>query len=186
MAEEVKLQLSDFSQLYLCKHFTNISEDEKNSLVSVFSSQEVENSLSQIGSKFLSEFAKGPIDLIEKLKLNVPNKVFIQNNGRKVSIYVFDQHIGTTGIIHRNAIPSEFREQIYTEKRGESIVFVLKSREEVFTNQLVLITDNEQVITCFPGLYAPPLLSSEMTEVEFNESMDFWGQHVFICFESQP
>jgi hypothetical protein len=186
MAEKLELQLSDFSQLYLCKHFTNIGEDEKNRLVSFFSSQEVENNLSQIGSKFLSEFAKGPIDLIEKLKLNVPNKVFIQNNGRKVSIYVFDQHIGTTGIIHRNAIPSEFREQIYTEKRGKSIVFVWKSREEVFKNQLVLITDNEQVITCFPGLYAPPLPSSEMTEVELNESMDFWGQHVFICCESQP
>jgi hypothetical protein len=180
MAEKLELQLSDFSQLYLCKHFTNIGEDEKNRLVSIFSIQEVENNLSQIGSKFLSEFANGPLDLVKKLILHVPNKVFTQNNGRKVSIYVFNRHIGTTGVIKRTDIQLEFREQIYKKKRGEAVIWAWKTDEKVYTNQLVLITDNEQLITCFPGLYATPLPSGEMTEKELNESMDFWSQHVFV------
>jgi hypothetical protein len=182
MAEEVTLKVNDTSHLYLCKHFTSLGEDEKKHLVSIFSIEEVDNYLNQIGSKFFTEFANGPLDLVKKLILHVPNKVFTQNNGRKVSIYVFDRHIGTTGVINRTDIPLEFREQIYEKKRGEAIIWAWKSDEKVYTNQLVLITDNDTIITCFPGLYAPPLPSSGMTEEELNEAMDFWNQHVFVDY----
>jgi hypothetical protein len=183
MAENLVLQLNEFSRLYLCKHFTNLGEDERNYLISIFSHREIENNLNQIGSKFLIEFANGPLDLITKLTLLRPQKVFSQNNGRKVLIYFFDQQIGTASILHRNDIPTAKLKEVTKTKRGESLVWTWKTTTIFFTNQLVLIIENNKVITCFPGIYAPPLPSNKLIPLALQESIDFWDNYVFLVYE---
>jgi hypothetical protein len=72
------------------------------------------------------------------------------------------------------------------KERGGVLVWALNTNKLFFTKQVILILEGGQVITCFPGLYAPPLPSSEMDEIELKKVNAFWNQHVFIYCESHP
>ncbi len=183
MEKKIVFELSQKSALYLCKHFINLSSTEQKRIEEYFTIDQISSLMSEIGSKFLSEFVKGPFDLISLLNRKSPKNIIKQDNGRTAFIFEFSLMVGTCSLIELIKIPEKHRINLKKICRGNNQVWSFHTKERFFTNQIVLITDNNSVITCFPGIFAPPLPSLELPESLKNESTEFWQKHSFIQYE---
>jgi len=184
MEKEVMYHIGPETALYLCKHFFQIDNEERIAIEKTSTSNAIEIQLRQIGSKFYPEFTKGPFELVSLLNTINPTAVFEQNNERIVSIFKFESPIGHNGIISLEDIGEENQNEVYTKQRNGIDVKVWRTSLKNDTNQLVLIRKEKNVITCFPGIYAPPLPTLKMTQSELKMAEDFWIEHVFIEYHA--
>lgn len=167
---------------YLSKHFSKLSRQEKERLKTRFSETEILGQLKVSGSKFLYEFAKGPADLIGKLSSAEPSRTVKELGGRMAQVYHFQTSVGYSGILSFDEIPERFHDSIKLVKRGENMVYVWTSSEKIRTSSIVLIIEENTIITCFPGNYAPALPKPDMPALYKKQSQIFWSNHVFLDF----
>ncbi len=147
-----------------------------------FSDEQICGQLKKPGSKFFSEFASSPHDVVSILQREFPasfaNAMCDDDNRVRLS-FEFDQPIGVCNLISiKDLTPQEYQ-TISSVDRDGYIVRKAKS-ERVFQTslcQLVLERDYEEscycVCTLFPGMMAPPLPRR-------GESDPFWDNHIFI------
>jgi hypothetical protein len=183
MEKKIAFELSQKSALYLCKHFIKLSSFEQTQLEKSFSFDQINCLTKEIGSKFFSEFTDGPFSLISALNKISPYKVNFQTNGREAYIFQFEQNIGISNVVKLSQIHKKHQEKLKKTLRGDYEVWAFKTNEKIETNQIVLISEGNKVITCFPGLFAPPLPTKEMHETIRKESLEFWNTHAFIEYE---
>lgn len=184
MEEQTQLKLSNERAFYLVKHFESLDKKGIKYLLGCgYSLDEINLSLSTIGSKFKSKFSDNPFDLITKLKQHTPIEIIIQNNGNKAVIYKlpFAGGLGTCNIVYIKDIPKNERLHIFKLDRTGFEIKVIKRNFLDITNQIVVIVNNEsEVITAFPGLYAPSFPNQLKDSDDIENSLKFWEDHVFI------
>ena len=186
MAEKIVFHVSENNALYLCKHFSKLGISELNRLRKFSTDVEIVKRMSESGSKFLPDFFNGPYQLITFLNKESPNQIIPQGPKRLAYLFSFNWFIGTNAVVPIDELTMEEKDRMMKKERGGVLVWALNTNKLFFTKQVILILEGEQVITCFPGLYAPPLPSIEIDEIELKKVNAFWNEHVFIYCESQP
>ena len=176
--------LTDERAFYLIKHFEEL---DKKGLLHFknlgYSDEKINQELKTIGSKFYASFCDNPFDLIQKLTHYTPFEIIQQTNGNNAIIYKipFTGGIGTNTIIPLKDIQQTDKLKIKKVIRNGFHANVLERNFFDFTNQLVVICNTiNEIITVFPGIYAPPFPTQLTDEEEVKASILFWENHTFI------
>ena len=126
------------------------------------------------GSKFAVE---SPERLLQMVVDCFPEAVrnATVNDGCKIVSVQFPFDIGICNVVPLSELTEEELATLHTEKRGEATVRCAVSDRRFPTDDCQLILDeNNQVITAYPGELAPPL--PENPEIHD----PYWDEHVFI------
>lgn len=169
--------------LYLCKHFTFIEESERERLESFSASRVISQRLMELGSKFLPGFSKGPFSLISHLNTLTPQEIIPQRENRIAYHFTFSEPVGIDAVIRIDLLSEDQQKRIVKRERGGILVWTFSSDSNIYTRNVILIAEDQKVITCFPGCLAPPLPSHTLSEEEFTKSTKFWNEHAFIYYE---
>lgn len=184
MEKQKELILTNERAFYLLKHFEEIDNIGLLHFQNLgFSVEEINQAIHTIGSKFYASFCDNPFDLIHKLTNYIPFDLKQQTNGNKVIIYKipFKGGIGSNKIINLKNIQQADKEKIIKVIRNGFHVNMLERNLIDVTNELVVICNPlNEVITTFPGIYAPPYPTQLIDEKERKASILFWENHTFI------
>ena len=134
------------------------------------------------GSTFNQEVFASPKELIAYCNVNQPFEILRQENGREAHLFkLIDSNVGKCAI----DLKQNYSENsIYLEDKDGYQIQCVKSSSIPDTNQFCLIVHSHEgkydIITMYPGEYAPPLPNSKFT-TEFNEYCnDFWKSKVLL------
>ena len=119
--------------------------------------------------------------MIERIALCSPFEVIQQSNANQAFRYKipFDGGIGTNTIINIKTI--QHADKIKKVIRNGFQVNVVERNSFDPTNELVLICNSlNEVITVFPGMYAPAFPTQLVDKNEVEASKLFWENHAFI------
>ena len=182
MEGKEKIILRNERLIHLLNHFNTVDESFRSQLFNLgFDESNIVKGLLMPGSKFHSDLVQNPDHILRLIDRGRGNFKIEQGNGNRAYTLEFDENIGTEGIV-------AFEELNDVQRKGvKEIVrngFHLKAIESPIMNDskqltYILNTRNE-LITAFPGRYAPPLPHSEMTFDEKRSSLHFWLNHAFI------
>ena len=152
------------TQIHLLKHFYFISTDYKNEVKDI-DSKIIEESIKTHSSKFFKSFAKNPLELVEKIKPKLLKKKL--NEGRNEITVNFNEIIGFDLLINN----TEKNNTFYTTRKLNIILF----KEDEALN----------IITIFPGKFAPPLPDSEtQSEQVYSIAKQFWNDYKISSFSN--
>ncbi len=180
MEAKDKFQISLDSAFYLLKHFDGITIEELEELEKAGKLiDDINKQFRVIGSKFDSAHISGYRELLELINTNEPTDVIEQINGRKAFIFNFNHEIGTDFIQNTRALSTLQKSQIITDNRLGYSIRCIKMKAQ-HTKQLVVVTEGLNLITSYPGTYAPPLPKDTMDAALFEQCSRFWENHVFI------
>jgi len=158
----MKYTISNISLVYVGKHFhTNGKLD---------------------GSQFNLQIFPTPESLIDYSNSNAPEKIFIQENGREAHIFSIQNKVaGHCGIDLKQ---NHDEKSIFLQDKNGYQIQCVNSDTLPETNEFCLIVepliDTFNIITMYPGEYAPPLPNSKFTAVYNEFCDDFWKERVFI------
>ena len=181
--EELKLTIQ--RAFYILKHFESIDADSRNLFLKMgYSELEISKAIATIGSKFFNTFCSNPFQLSKIINNSNPVESFNQSNGNCIFIYSFHEsdRIGNDNLINlNNLLPLELY-NLKVETRNNFKIKIVEKASFVKTNQLVVVASkaNNEIITAFPGQYAPPFpihLSDTKSKIA---SERFWEEHAFI------
>ena len=181
--EELKLTVQ--RAFYILKHFESIDADSRDLFLKMgYSELEILKSIATIGSKFFNTFCSNPFQLSIIINNSNPVESFNQSNGNCIFIYSFQESdgIGNDNLINlNNLLPLELK-NLKVEKRNNFKIKIVEKESFVKTNQLVVVAakENNEIITAFPGQYAPAFpihLSDTKSKIA---SERFWEEHAFI------
>ncbi|MFT5601083.1 MAG: hypothetical protein ACI9N1_001322 [Flavobacteriales bacterium] len=175
------------SQVHVAKHLELIHPDFLKQLS--FSQQSVFESF--IGSKFKSQFAKTPTELITKAIQFGKIESFLNREYSKLELQFsfnkkdYSAGIGWDTIIDISKISTADDNNLTTSERNGTVVNVFKSDQKIETNLLNMILHRNankwEVTTIFPGTMAPPLPNSFFKEDRSKEEARiFWQNHAFV------
>lgn len=127
------------------------------------------------GSKF---YDNSPEELLEKAIRLSPEKfreTQPDDDGRiRISIQ-FPENIGVSNVVSINELTPEEKEKIKIVDRRDRKVRSVKTNRTIPTKECqIILSDDWQLITIFPGELAPPLPASP----DIHD--DYWDHHVFI------
>jgi len=178
---------------HILKHFSVLDDPyiKRISNNHLFTRDEILAQLKVPGSKFNPVFISNPDDLTELVfnKLKETKFLVTWKNNRCELELLFDPKKFPGGIGFDNLIPLEdlsAQERLkITERVTDYLTFktIVKPLWPTWTIQLILTREGEKIsiLTIFPGRYAPVLPRRDaQTGEEFNNSKDFWENHVLI------
>lgn len=178
-----KLILTENRIFYCLKHLKKVNKQTSDYLIEKgHTVAEIQQQIELIGSKFFSNFCQSPIELYEQITDRVPSKIIHQENGNVTYCYTFEENIGYDSIIAISELNSKERNSIVLENRNQYEVKVIRKNKRNATNQLNVVFQkkNNEIITMFPGIYAPPLPAAWMNKEEHSLANEFWEKYVFI------
>jgi hypothetical protein len=181
--EAININITEDSLIYNIRHFKSIDSQFEEKLKSLgFSQTEILDRLSIIGSKFNEDFVSNPVELVDILNQSSPHITIFQENGRIALVFQFSFSIGTDSLIEIMQIIPEERKNIYLEERGSINVGVIQMDNLLQTDQIVVIVDatSHNLVTLYPGIYAPSFPTEEQSKEDNQISLDFWKKHLFI------
>jgi hypothetical protein len=174
-------------QYHTLKHFSSVDTAYAEQLQQMCGGvpDDPEERLEKQVSKFMSVFARNPHQVLDRLadssayfitRLKIlPEKTEVQVKFNKDE---FPEGIGHNRVVHFSRVN---RENVFA-KQG-----LFFSRAEIFQPtwllNLVLRPHEEtyEIITFFPGIYAPPLPDKDkQSSDEYKRSRAFWNQHVIV------
>ena len=127
------------------------------------------------GSKFLFD---SPDCLIQAVVDDFPNSIrnaTFNEYGCKVVSVTFPFDIGNCNVISLDDVTEDELSTLQIIQRGETMARCIKSNRIIPTKECQLILDEDNnLITAYPGELAPPLPDSPDIHNEF------WDNHVFI------
>jgi hypothetical protein len=169
---------------YLLKHFTKI--DSKTRAIFIgknYTEEEIDLALATSGSKFNYKFCKNPFELIEKIESIPPFYFFKQDNGNLIYIFrIESDFIGFDNLLPIADLTLNERSKIkYEIRNGYEIgTYLSKIMNPTKECVLVLKSYNREVVTFFPGIYAPSFPIS-IKDADFKMKAEyFWENHVFL------
>lgn len=181
--EELKLTVQ--RTFYILKHFESIDVDSRNMfLKNGYSELEILKLISTIGSKFFNTFCSNPFQLSKIINNSNPVESIKQSNGNSIFIYSFDKSggIGNDNVINLNSLLPLELNNLKLETRNNFKIKIVQKASFVKTNQLVVVAskENNEIITAFPGQYAPPF-PIHLTDTKSKIASErFWEEHAFI------
>ena len=167
---------------HLLRHLTSTSKPYKASLMeSGVTDEQIKSSLSTPGSKFSSDIISAPEDLFELIKKNKNCESRNISNGYASINFEFDFVIGNEGIANLEQLSPEVLKTMTQEDRNGVIVNVVRMLNLTSTNKMeIIVNPLNEIITAFPGRFAPPLPYPHFRSRDRVKYSDFWKQHVFI------
>ena len=185
MERQEELKLTVQRAFYILKHFESIDADSRNLfLKNGYSELEILKSIATIGSKFFNTFCSSPFQLSKIINNSNPVESFNQSNGNCIFIYLFHESdgIGNDNLINLNNLLPIEQSNLKVEKRNNFKIKIVEKASFIKTNQLVVVAskENNEIITAFPGQYAPAFpihLSDTKSKIA---SERFWEEHAFI------
>ncbi len=143
--------------------------------------EQIKSSLSTPGSKFSSEIITAPEDLLKLMERCKKFEIKNISNGFASFHFEFNFVIGNEGIAKLVELSPEVSKGITREDRNGIIVNVVRMRELPDTTKMeVIVNDTNEIITAFPGRFAPPLPYPHFRSRDRVKYSEFWEQHVFI------
>jgi hypothetical protein len=177
------------SHFHMLRHFEAISDELRKQLLMYGKTEEqIENELSEPGSRFYSTFAVDITSLLHQLssgqyfqELGLNGNIILQ---AEASAKLFPNGVGTLSVVPLENIPIQNRDEVfYQDNRGVSLkhfkVGTLPGTH-VYTVILKPIDEKQQFITAFPGTAAMPLPDHRMEKDLYAKCKDFWENHVFL------
>ena len=186
MEEKTKMNLSLSIEraFYLLKHFNKIDSKSRSIFIdNLYKEEEIDSALAISGSKFNYQFCKNPFELIEKIQRFQPLHFFKQENGNEVYIFVIESNfIGVDNLIPLADLTLTEHSKIKYELRNgfEIGTFATKKMNPTKGCVLVLKSDSNEVVTIFPGIYAPPFPISIVNKDLKVKAEYFWANHLFL------
>lgn len=128
----------------------------------------------QSGSVF---YAKSPAEVLTAVATTFPETFKHTQpdaDGRKRLSFTLDYEIGLCNIVALEELTPQEKTSITEEERDGVMVKVVYTSRKFPTRELQIILSNDNVlITMFPGPIAPPLPN-------IGEHSEFWDNHIFI------
>ena len=174
-------EISIDQAFYLLKHFHGIKPTDRIKWFGIGKNAiEIQAQVNTVGSKFESSFCDSPFKIGEKIKLGKLIETIEQSNGRKAEVFEFTQITGEENIVPIFELSETEKLHIHAEKRGDFEAKVFTTERKFYTHKLTVISSaSNELITCFPGGYAPAFVSDWMSDREKTLSKSFWDQHLF-------
>ena len=127
------------------------------------------------GSKF---FFQSPEDLLNKAQTLYPSKfkeAIPDSDGRIRITLIFPEVIGISNVVSINELTEDEKDTIeIVERQGKKVRVVKMSRIVPTKECQIILSEDWQLITMFPGEMAPPLPDSPDSHDEY------WDNHVFM------
>ena len=182
MERKEEFILTEQRLVYLLKHFSSISESYRTKLNTLgISDKLISETCEAMGSKFNPVYIKNPEDLLSEIYKGKETTRILQLNGNSAMTVKFNYNIGTEGIIASNELTSEEKNSITNDVRNGYKVKIVKLNSFKASNSITyIINSNKEIVTVFPGRYAPPFPFNEMPLNEHKISSDFWDKHLFV------
>ena len=182
MEAKKQFKLTDERAFYLIKHFEKLDNQALHYFQQLgHGIKEVNQALSSIGSKFYASFCENPLELIQRIALCSPFEVIQQSNANQAFRYKipFEGGIGTNALINIHTI--QHADKIKKVIRNGFQVNTIERNSFDSTNELVVVCNPlNEVITIFPGVYAPAFPTQLVVENEVEAARLFWEHHAFI------
>lgn len=178
-------------QFYLLKHFTEIDQEYEATLIEHgYLASEINNQINSTGSKFNKHFALNPNQLWTKIKeLYLSAKTTHSKTNERQHIQIqFSKdatkiNVGTDNLIPYSRLNNKEKELAFKRRRDSYELWHLKS-DGLPTNIInIILSNNEppEIVTLFPGAFAPPLPKKEtQNNMEFEACKSFWDKHVLL------
>ncbi len=181
---KINLILSIERAFYLLKHFNKIDSKSRSIFIdNLCKEEEIDSALAITGSKFNYQFCKNPFELIEKINRLQPLHFFKQENGNAVYIFTIESNfIGVDNLIPLADLTLTERSKIKYELRNSYEIGTFTTKKIHPTKECVLVlkSDSNEVVTIFPGIYAPPFPISIANEDMKAKAEYFWANHLFL------
>ncbi len=130
------------------------------------------------GSKFYSDSPESVLELAMRLFPAKFSEAVADPDGRFRISLLFPHSIGTSNIVAVADLTPQQRERIGLVDRHGITVRAVKGVACVPTAECQLVFSSDwNLITMYPGIFAPPLPASP------DEPSEFWDNHVFIANE---
>ncbi|MFI3281850.1 MAG: hypothetical protein R3Y44_07780 [Rikenellaceae bacterium] len=164
-------------------HFYSTSREVESLLLDAeYTSEQIDRQLSDAGSKFFSDFASSPQDVVDAIERQTQRSILDQGvwdaDGRCRLSFALDRNIGVVNVVKISELTAQERSSIREIYRGEILTRVATSERTFPTNLCQIIVGGEaqspELITLFPGALTPPLPTTDYM------SDPFWSQHTFI------
>jgi len=181
------------SQFHVLKHFKRVDRDYVKYLTnhSEYTADDIAHQLAVRGSDFYEGFAPNPLNLWQRLKEKIRDDAIrvTWHNGKceielKFSKSEYPEGIGEDHLLHIDELPPGILDKVDTSN-WENLrkVSYRKELKSTWTLQIILrkIKGSTEVISVFPGIYAPQLPDKELqSEEEYKTSLKFWKTHVVL------
>jgi hypothetical protein len=187
MDTKKKIILSDSRAFYICKHLEELGVEsflyfkERN-----YDVKQLENNREENNSIFLKTFCNNPFELLQKIQVLNPKSEIIQSNGNVALLFENDSNEiwGLDTLISLDMLSPLERNEIKISLKSGYNVQSITTKKPKPTREAVVVFNSasNQVITIYPGKYAPPFPNSLKTSEETKTSQEFWENHVFIEF----
>jgi len=135
------------------------------------------------GSCFFASVFQNADELLTTLEKRAPFSVMVQSSGREAHTYDLSDvgYCGTVGL----GLKCEFTDRkINIENRNGIDVQFIEVEQLPSTSLVTVICfkqeENYQLITTFPGDYAPAFPHDQMDSDELSWSMAFWDKHILL------
>jgi hypothetical protein len=135
------------------------------------------------GSIFYKAVFASPIELLSYINMNSPSEIIFQLNGRETHVFNCEHlgYIGKTGIASRKEVDIN---SIIKESRNGFMVEVALVSEIQVTNKFCVVIEKVEndlnIITAFPGPYAPSFPYEGQIKADHQLSEIFWNTHVLL------
>lgn len=127
------------------------------------------------GSKFFSDSPEAVIESAMRLCPEKFREAVADPDGRYRLSVVFPEPIGISNVVRVSDLNPDERNNIRIVDRNGIPVRALRTDRRIPTCECQLVVSSDmQLITMYPGEFAPPLPSSP------DEPSEFWDSHVFI------
>jgi hypothetical protein len=180
-------------QYHVLKHFKTVDESYIKKLLEhgLCTREQIDERLKRSGSNFHTSWVSNPDELVKilymKLKALDPDVEWIDNRCElelEFSKDEFPEGIGTDNLIIVDLLSDTEKAELGEIKTPEITLKTIKRKPPVtWTVQLILVRDATEidVLTIFPGKYAPTLPNAAIQNVDnYRISVDFWENHVVM------
>ena len=176
--------------LHLCRHFENLPPEDTTKLMDLgINRSEIEDELKLVGSKFYDPPFKGVYSLLDYIEKNWYTKHLISFEKDILITRLtlnrneFPKGIGNDGLVSLNSLNELEQSKVYKKERKPYIVNSYPTSNKFPTWEFIVISKTApsvELITIYPGTFAPPFPTESMTPEFFKECDEFWNAHALI------
>lgn len=182
--------ISDKVLLHICRHFKNLPPEDLSKLLELgIDRAEIEQELMLVGSKFFSPPFSGIYAIVDYIKKNWQKKEVISfENDILVSRWVLNKSeyplgIGNDGLVSLKSLNENELSKVYKKDRKTFVVNAYPTSQIFPTWEFNVISKskpNPDILTIYPGTYAPPFPMDSMEKDFFLSCDEFWKVHALI------
>lgn len=180
-----KIEFPISAQFHVLLHFNSVDDKYRELLLkNGITNEQIEQKLAEDRSKFDEDFATNPVKLWQKLGELIDENNYYSINKADKKVIIFNVRDEIVGLDNLYLLPIS-ADSVSLEDSNHEVKIIKIHGTPVETNQVncVLrpVKDSYELVTMFPGVYAPPFPNSKNQNTEdYSESTLFWKTHAII------